>query len=107
MNSRYLLTTLKLSLAAIAMAALGTVDAASAAQAVQQLSLTPSSAQLAQCMPDARLEVTVKPTTALRGFDVFEVQAQHLPPDRDFTVFLLEQAGAPFGAAEYLGDFST
>ena len=83
-----------------------TSRAAHAAEAVH-LSLTPSSAQLAQCMPDATLEVTVKPTTDLQGFDVFEIRAKHLPPDRDFTVFLLEQAGAPFGAAEYIGDFST
>ena len=25
----------------------------------------------------------------------------------DYTVFLLQQAGAPFGAAEYIGDLST
>ena len=72
-----------------------------------ELELTPSSAQLAQCMPDATLDVTVKLTTDRAGFDSFEVRAHNLPPDRDFTVFLLEQAGAPFGAAEYIGDFST
>jgi hypothetical protein len=32
------------------------------------------------------------------------IEAPGLPPNRDFTVFLLEQAGAPFGAAEYIGD---
>ncbi len=72
-----------------------------------QLELTPSSAQLAECMPDAALDVTVKLTTDKRGFDSFEIRAHNLPPDRDFTVFLLEKAGAPFGAAEYIGDFST
>ena len=73
----------------------------------QELKLTPSSAQLAECMPDATLDVTVKLTTDKDGFDSFEIRAQNLPPDREFTVFLLEQAGAPFGAAEYIGDFST
>jgi hypothetical protein len=72
-----------------------------------KLELTPSSAQLAQCMPDAKLSVKVKLTTDKNGFDSFEIHAHHLPPDRSFTVFLLEQAGAPFGAAEYIGDFST
>jgi len=72
-----------------------------------ELELTPSSAQLAECMPDATLDVTVELTTDEKGFDSFEIRAQNLPPNRDFTVFLLEQARAPFGAAEYIGDFST
>jgi hypothetical protein len=72
-----------------------------------QLELTPSSTQLAQCMPNATLDVTVKLTTDTKGFDSFEIQARNLPPNREYTVFLLEQAGPPFGAAEYIGDFST
>lgn len=72
-----------------------------------RLALTPSSDQLAQCMPDAQLKVTVRLTTEKRGFDRFDIRARNLPPDRDYTVFLLEQAGPPFGAAEYIGDFST
>lgn len=72
-----------------------------------QLELTPSSDKLAQCMPNATLEVNVKLTTDRDGFDRFNIRARNLPPNRDFTVFLLEQAGAPFGAAEYIGDFST
>lgn len=79
---------------------------AAAADAVH-LQLTPSSPQLAQCMPDADVEVTVKLTTAKKGFDIFDIRARHIAPDRDYTVFLLEQAGAPFGAAEYIGDLST
>jgi len=73
----------------------------------QELALTPSSQQLADCMPDASLNVTVKPTTDQRGFDSFAIKARNLPPSTGFTVFLLEQAGAPFGAAEYIGDFTT
>lgn len=71
------------------------------------LELTPSSAQLAECMPDAALDVTVTLSTDNAGFDSFSIRAHNLPPDRDFAVFLLEQAGAPFGAAEYIGDFRT
>ena len=33
--------------------------------------------------------------------------ASGLKPKTDFTVFLIEKAGAPFGAAEYIGDFTT
>src|SRR5689334_10655135 len=71
------------------------------------LQLTPSSAQLAQCMPNADVNVDVLLTTDKLGFDVFDITARHIAPNRDYTVFLLEQAGSPFGAAEYIGDLST
>jgi hypothetical protein len=71
------------------------------------LQLTPSSAALAQCMPKADVDVTVKLTTDKKGFDIFDITARHIAPNRDYTVFLLEQAGSPFGAAEYIGDLST
>ncbi len=74
---------------------------------VIHLKLTPSSAQLATCMPDAKVSVAVALTADKRGFDVLRIRALHLPPNTSFTVFLLEQAGAPFGAAEYIGDFTT
>jgi len=72
-----------------------------------RLDLTPSSATLATCMPGAELRVKLKLTSEKRGFDTFEISAHRLPPNRDYTIFLLEQAGSPFGAAEYIGDFST
>ena len=62
---------------------------------------------LAACMPEAQLSVRVRLTTEKRGFDRFDIRARNLPPNRAYTVFLLEKAGAPFGAAEYIGDFST
>jgi hypothetical protein len=71
------------------------------------LRLTPSQPALAACMPGAQLEVTVSLTTEKVGIDSFEIQAKNLPPNREYTVFLLETAGPPFGAAEYIGDFST
>jgi hypothetical protein len=71
------------------------------------LQLTPSQPALAACMPGAKLEVTVRLTADKVGFDSFEIQAKNLPPNREYTVFLLETAGSPFGAAEYIGDFST
>jgi hypothetical protein len=71
------------------------------------LHLTPSSAQLAACMPHANVNVNVKLTTDQTGSDVFHVHATGLPPKTDFTTFLLQFAGAPFGAAEYIGDFSS
>jgi hypothetical protein len=85
-------------------AKLGATQAASA-QIIRKL--TPSSAQLADCMPGAELNVIVALTTDEVGFDRFTITARRLPPNRSFTVFLLEQAGSPFGAAEYIGDFTT
>jgi hypothetical protein len=58
-------------------------------------------------MPNARVRITVRSTVDQVGFDTFKVRARHLAPKRSFTVFLLEQAGAPFGAAEYIGDITT
>jgi hypothetical protein len=72
-----------------------------------RLGLTPSSPQLAACMPNARVNVAVRLTTDRIGYDLFTITARHLPPNRDYTVFLLEQAGSPFGAAEYIGDVHT
>jgi hypothetical protein len=81
--------------------------AAQADAATTRLRLTPSSPDLARCMPGAKVKITVNSTTDAVGFDSFTVRARHLPPNRDFTVFLLETAGAPFGAAQYIGDVTT
>jgi len=80
---------------------------AAAAPATLSLQLTPSSAQLATCMPNADVDVNVKLTTDKKGFDIFDIRARLIAPNRDYTVFLLEKAGVPFGAAEYIGDLST
>ena len=72
-----------------------------------ELALTPSSQKLADCMPNASVNVAVKLTTDQRGFDRFDIRGRNLPPNRSFTVFLLQKAGAPFGAAEYIGDFTS
>ena len=93
--------------AAGAFGAFGVWSSAGASSDEADFRLEPSSDQLAQCMPKARLKVELKSTTDQVGFDKFEIQAHRLPPDRSFTVFLLEDAAAPFGAAEYIGDFTT
>jgi hypothetical protein len=83
------------------------IKARTAQAGITDLRLPPSTPQLAACMPHARGKVTVRSTTEELGFDKFKVRARHLPPNRDFTVFLLETPGAPFGAAEYIGDITT
>jgi hypothetical protein len=72
-----------------------------------KLQLQPSSAVLAACFPHAKSTVTVDLTTDAVGKDKFHIVASGLKPDTDFTVFLIEKAGAPFGAVEYIGDFTT
>jgi hypothetical protein len=83
--------------------------AASTSSAVPSvaLHLTPSSPALATCLPKARVNIKVELKTDRVGFDDFEVTASGLPAKTDFTVFLLQQADSPFGAAEYIGDITT
>jgi hypothetical protein len=69
--------------------------------------LAPSSPAIANCFPHLRARVEVKLQTDKVGFDTFEIEAQGLPGRTSFTVFLLQQPGSPFGAAEYIGDFTT
>jgi hypothetical protein len=114
-HKQFLIAALVAVVAVTAAAALGASRGAyaqSPANHVQkadelEIDLTPSSAQLAACMPGADLSARVRLTTEERGFDRFDITARHLPPNREYTIFLLQQATAPFGAAEYIGDFST
>ena len=79
----------------------------SAVTARAHLKLQPSSPVLAGCFPDAGAKVKVDLTTDEVGKDTFTIRAHDLKPRTDFTVFLLETPGSPFGAAEYIGDFTT
>ena len=114
-TSRRTAMTLAVALAAgtvtaggVAAASSGTAAPASSSSAQEvHLDLTPSSATLAGCMPNAKVRVEVSLETARLGFDSFQVDASGLPPKTDFTVFLLEKAGAPFGAAQYIGDITS
>jgi hypothetical protein len=80
---------------------------AAAAAAQARIALGPSSQRLAACFPKASARVNVDLTTNTKGFDTFTITATGLKPKTDFTVFLLEKSGAPFGAAEYIGDVTT
>ncbi len=84
-----------------------TTSASAAAPAQAHLTLGPSSPALATCYPHASARVKVDLTTDRVGKDSFTIRAHGLKPRTDFTVFLIEKAGSPFGAAEYIGDFTT
>jgi hypothetical protein len=72
-----------------------------------RLKLTIPSQTLAACMPKADVQVKVKLTTEKRGFDIFDMTARHIAPNRSYTIFLMEKAGPPFGAVEYIGELNT
>jgi hypothetical protein len=72
--------------------------------------LTPASPAIANCLPNATARITVFPKADSRGVDTLDVKAEGLPANTDFVVFLTQNpaAGAPpFGAAQYIADFTT
>jgi hypothetical protein len=95
------------SLAGAGMSGFASADTAAAPAKTVQLRLGPSSSQLASCFPKAQAHVAVTLTTDAIGKDTFQVHAENLKPRTPFTVFLIEKAAAPFGAAEYIGDVTT
>lgn len=72
--------------------------------------LVPASAAVARCLPDAKADVTVLHKEDTLGIDTLHLDARGLPSDTDFAVFLTSAdafASPPFGAVEYIGDFTT
>jgi hypothetical protein len=59
------------------------------------------------CFANASATVTVVPTEEDRGVDTLHLKAEGLPPHTSFTVFLTELAEFPFGASEYIAEFTT
>ena len=73
-------------------------------------SLVPASAAVATCLPDATGDVTVLHKEDKQGVDTLHLDARGLPANTDFAVFLTSAdafATPPFGAVEYIGDFTT
>jgi hypothetical protein len=97
------------ALALTAVLGVATISSASASDKRDEVrfNLTPSSPQIAQCIPHAKVTVEVDLQTDRTGRDTFEINASGMPANTAFTVFLIETPGAPFGAAEYIGDFTT
>jgi hypothetical protein len=100
--------SLPLPLALIAMASMTFLFTAQA-QNPEPISftLTPTSNSIAICMPSATARVTVSSRDDLRGVDTLDLKAKGLLPDTTFTVFLTELPEFPFGAAQFIGEFTT
>src|SRR5436309_6369961 len=69
--------------------------------------LVPASDPIAACLPDAVARVTVFPREEIRGVDTLDLRAHGLRPNTTFAVFLTEMPVPPFGAVQYIGDFTT
>jgi hypothetical protein len=72
-----------------------------------RFSLVPTSNTIAACLPNAAATVTVFPKEDLHGVDTLDLKAEGLLANTTFTVFLTELAEGPFGAAQYIGEFTT
>lgn len=83
-------------------------DVAAATQATNanvRFRMAFSSQEIAKCMPNAKVNVTVQLQDEKEGRDVFLVDGSGLRPNTAFTTFLAEKPDDPFGAVEYIGDF--
>lgn len=72
-----------------------------------RFNLVPASAPIAACLPNAAATVTVFPREDVRGVDTLDLHAEGLRPNTTFAVFLTEMPVPPFGAVQYIGDFTT
>ena len=71
--------------------------------------LVPASDAIAGCtsMPNPAASVAVFPREDIRGVDTLDLHAEGLRPNTTFAVFLTELPVPPFGAVQYIGDFTT
>jgi len=72
-----------------------------------RFNLVPASDPIAACLPNAAANVTVFPREDIRGVDTLDLHAEGLRPNTTFAVFLTEMPVPPFGAVQYIGDFTT
>lgn len=69
--------------------------------------LTQAADIIKQCLPNATARVTVFPREEITGVDTLDLKASGLPGNVSFTVFLTESPNFPFGASQYIGEFTT
>ena len=71
--------------------------------------LVPASDAIVGCtsMPNPAASVTVFPREDIRGVDTLDLHAEGLRPNTTFAVFLTQMPVPPFGAVQYIGDFTT
>jgi hypothetical protein len=74
-----------------------------------RFNLVPASDAIANCesMPNPAATVAVFPREDERGVDTLDLHASGLRPNTTFAVFLTEMPVPPFGAVQYIADFTT
>ena len=96
-------------IAAFGLLAVLATGQAAHAQGPSRFDLVPASDAIAGCtsMPNPAATVSVFPREDSRGVDTLDLRAEGLRPNTTFAVFLTELPVPPFGAVQYIGDFTT
>ena len=94
-------------IAAFGLLAVLATGQAAHAQGPSRFNLVPASNAIATCLPNAAAEVAVFPREDVRGVDTLDLHAEGLRPNTTFAVFLTQMPVPPFGAVQYIGDFTT
>lgn len=72
-----------------------------------RFTLVAASDAVSNCFPNAKATVTVIPSADIRGTDTMRLKASGLPPNTGFVLFLTELPVPPFGAVQYMADYTT
>lgn len=72
-----------------------------------RFNLVPATDAIGACLPNASAKVTIFPKEETLGVDTLDLKTNGLQPNTTFAVFLTELPVAPFGAVQYIGDFTT
>jgi hypothetical protein len=96
-------------IAAFGLLAVLATGQAAYAQGPARFNLVPASDAIAGCtsMPNPAATVAVFPREDIRGVDTLDLHAEGLRPNTTFAVFLTQMPVPPFGAVQYIGDFTT
>jgi len=94
-------------IAAFGLLAVLATGQAAHAQGPSRFNLVPASDPIAACLPNASATVAVFPKEDIRGVDTLDLHAEGLRPNTTFAVFLTQMPVPPFGAVQYIGDFTT
>src|SRR4029077_4902904 len=96
-------------IAAFGLLAVLATGQAAHAQGPTRFNLVPASDAIAGCtsMPNPAATVAVFPREDIRGGDRLDLHAEGVRPNPTFAVFLTQMPVPPFGAVQYIGDFTT
>jgi hypothetical protein len=76
----------------------------SAAKAIHFTMVRSTAVVGANCLKKAQVNVTVTPTGQV---EVMQLKASHLPPNREFDLFVTQAPDTPFGDSWYQGDLES